>query len=94
MYSIVDKFGRTKGGRYTTSVTAYSTSSSTEGLTTAESDTLYMRLDGTNKPTADLNVNSHKLTNVSIPTADSDTCTKAYVDNEVKLPSSKAINGR
>lgn len=39
------------------------------------------RLDQMAAPTANLSINSNKLTNVTDPTADQDAATKAYVDN-------------
>jgi hypothetical protein len=39
------------------------------------------RLDQLTAPTADVSLNSHKLTNVTDPTAASDAATKGYVDN-------------
>ena len=37
-------------------------------------------LDGSNSPTADISMASHKLTNVATPTVSSDVATKGYVD--------------
>lgn len=43
-------------------------------------DTQYLKLDGTNVPTANINMNSHKIVNVTNPTAAQDAATKDYVD--------------
>lgn len=43
----------------------------------------FLNLQGTNVPRADLNMGTHKLTNLATPTADTDAATKAYVDGLV-----------
>lgn len=56
-------------------------------VTTADIETLvdssYLRLDGTNSMTADLNAGGFKVTNLAEPTASTDAATKNYVDNAV-----------
>lgn len=44
-------------------------------------DAEYVRVDGTNAMTADLNVASHKIINLATPTVAGDAVNKAYVDN-------------
>lgn len=42
-------------------------------------------LDGSNTPTADISMGSHKLTNVATPTLSGDATTKGYVDSALLL---------
>ena len=68
----LDTFGRVTGN---TAVVA--------GDITSLVDTTYLRLDGTNAMTADLNAGGFKVTNLADPTASTDAATKNYVDNAV-----------
>ncbi len=46
-------------------------------------DGIYFRLDGSNTPTADLNLGGHKVVNMADPTAATDGATKQYVDTQI-----------
>lgn len=48
------------------------------------------RLDQMAAPTADVSMNSHKITNLATPTVSTDAVTKAYADNLVQGVSAKA----
>ena len=53
----------------------------TNSLTQAGLDLLYLRRDGSNSPTADINWGAKKITNMAEPTNDSDAATKYYADH-------------
>lgn len=48
-------------------------------------------LDGSNSPTADISMGSHKLTNVATPTVSGDAATKGYVDSELNAYSARNL---
>lgn len=50
------------------------------------------RLDQMAAPTADVSLNSHKLTSVTDPSGAQDAATKAYVDSQIKLLQKWALN--
>jgi len=68
----LDTFGRVTGN---TGVVAADIESLVDGI--------YLRLDGTNAMSADLNAGGFKVTNLADPTAGTDAATKNYVDNAV-----------
>ena len=71
----VDKFGRTDGGgSYATNRIVSS------GLTLSQATNTFLRRDGGNDATADISLNSHKLTNVADPINNKDVANKEYVD--------------
>lgn len=82
----VDKFGRTDGGVGSSSTDRIVSS----GLTPNQANNLFLRRDGVNDATADISMNSHKLTNVASPTNDQDVATKEYADDKDVLKDSKA----
>ena len=61
------------------------------GVTLAQASNAFLRRDGGNAATADINLNSHKITNVLNPTNDQDTATKHYVDGRTFLPHKKFL---
>jgi hypothetical protein len=86
----VDKFGRTdeKVVQYIPTVT------SSIGLTMGKINNTFLRRDGGNVITADLNLNKHRLINFSEPTAADDAVTRQYVgDTFLKLDESSAVTG-
>jgi hypothetical protein len=70
----VDKFGRTdeKVVQHTPTVT------SSIGLTMGQINNTFLRRDGGNAMTADLNLNKHRVINLSEPTAADDAVTRQY----------------
>lgn len=52
-------------------------------ITPGQFDTLYIKRDGTNAPTANIPFGGNKITNLGTPTANADAATKLYVDNAV-----------
>jgi hypothetical protein len=86
----VDKFGRTdeKVVQHTPTVT------SSIGLTMAQINNTFLRRDGGNVMTADLNLNKHRLINLSEPTAADDAVTRQYAsDTFLKRDGSSAVTG-
>ena len=76
----VDKFGGTSENQ--SSNTTSSSSISYAELTSQLNNT-FLRVDGANKATANLNLDSHKISNVDIPTDGADVTTKNYVDESI-----------
>jgi hypothetical protein len=68
----VDKFGHTDVG--------YSERIIAGGITLSQANALFLRADGTNAATENINLDSHKLVNVLDPTGPQDGATKNYVD--------------
>ncbi|MBQ1996944.1 MAG: hypothetical protein II238_00670 [Alphaproteobacteria bacterium] len=60
-----------------------------DALTSAVNNRL--DLDGSNAPTADISMGSHKLTNVATPTVSGDAATKGYVDSELNAYSARNL---
>ena len=61
------------------------------GVTITQATNAFLRRDGGNTATSDINLDSHKLTNV-IDSADAqDVATKSYADNKTSLPSKKLL---
>lgn len=79
----VDKFGRTNVGTLQRVVSG--------GVTLSQVNNTFLSRDGGNSATANINMDSHKLINVSDPTSDQDTATKHYVDNRTLLPNKKLL---
>jgi len=79
----VDIFGRTP--------TASSQRVVSGGVTLTQATNAFIRRDGGNTATADINLDSHKLINVLDPDDGQDGATKAYVDNKIPLPSKKLL---
>ena len=63
-----------------------------EGITLAQAINAFLRRDGGNAATADINLNSHKITNVLNPTSAQDATTKSYVDGLTFLPHEKVFS--
>ena len=61
------------------------------GVTLAQASNAFLRRDGGNAATADIDLNSHKITNVLNPTSAQDAATKSYVDDKVPMPSKKFL---
>jgi hypothetical protein len=86
----VDKFGRTDDEvvQHTPIVT------SSIGLTMGQINNTFLRRDGGNAMTADLNLNKHRLINLSEPTAADDAVTRQYVGATFfKRDGSNAVTG-
>jgi hypothetical protein len=86
----VDKFGRTdeKVVQHTPAVT------SSIGLTMGQINNAFVRRDGANSLTADLNPNRHRVINLSAPTAADDAVTRQYADDTyLKRDGSSAVAG-
>jgi len=79
----VDKFGRTAVGTSQRVVSG--------GVTLSQVNNTYLRRDGENTATADINLASHKLINVSDPANDQDAVTKKYMLDRVPLPYKKFL---
>jgi hypothetical protein len=45
----------------------------------------FLRRDGSNPTTGDLNLNMHKIMHLDEPAADDDAVTRKYVDNSVQV---------
>ena len=52
------------------------------GITITQVNNSFLRRDGANTATDDLNLDSHKIINLSTPTNSNDAATKAYVDSK------------
>jgi hypothetical protein len=79
----VDKFGRTDVVMTVTSGTPVVQRVVSGGVSLTQVSDVFLQRDGSNTATGDINLDSHKLVNVSNPSGDHDAATKAYVD-EVK----------
>jgi hypothetical protein len=73
----IDKFGRTdeKVTQHTPTVT------SSIGLTMGQINNAFVRRDGSNVMSADLNMNRHRVINLSAPTAADDAVTRQFADD-------------
>ena len=71
----VDKFGRTDSYSIQAIVTGGG-----GGITIPQANDFFLRRDGENSATKDINLNSHKLINVLDPVQAQDAATKNYVD--------------
>jgi hypothetical protein len=71
---VVDKFGRTDNA---SSSSNYVVSG---GITPSQATNTFLRRDGGNTATADINLDSHRLVNVADPTNNKDAANKEYVD--------------
>jgi hypothetical protein len=61
------------------------------GVTLAQATNAFLRCDGGNTVTSDMNLDSHKIINVLNPTSDQDAATKGYADNKTSLASKKLL---
>jgi hypothetical protein len=68
----VDKFGRSDANRVISG-----------GITLSQANNSFLRRDGTNTASADINLDSHKLINVAAPTNIKDAVNKEYADAKV-----------
>jgi hypothetical protein len=59
------------------------------GVTLSQMNSTFLRLDGENTATGDINLGSHKLINVLNPTEAQDAATKEYVDNRASVSQSQ-----
>jgi hypothetical protein len=80
----VDKFGRTDSTNSASSNYVVS-----GGITPSQANNTYLRRDGGNTATADINLDSHKLVGVADPTNNKDVTNKEYVDDKDALKSFK-----
>lgn len=80
----VDKFGRTDAANSTRVISG--------GVTLSQVNNLFLRRDGENTATSDLNLDSHKLINVTDPTNDQDVVTKKYMNDRVILPTRRFLS--
>ena len=76
----IDIFGRTDGSRVVS-----------DGVTLSQVNNLFLRRDCGNTATSDINLDNHKLINVTDPTNDQDVVTKKYLTDRVPLPLSKLL---
>ena len=75
----VDKFGGTNESQ-----SSNTTSSSISYVElTSQLNNTFLRVDGANKATANLNLDYHRINNVDLPAADTDVTTKNYVDESI-----------
>lgn len=79
----VDKFGRTETGISQRVVSG--------GVTSSQVNNTFLRRDGVNTATSDINLDSHKLINVLDPDNAQDAATRNYVDTKVSLPFKKFL---
>lgn len=77
----VDKFGRTDGSNNMPAPIQRLVVSG--GVTLSQVTDTFLQRNGGNAATGDLNLDSHKLTNVGNPADDQDAATKHYVDSNV-----------
>jgi hypothetical protein len=73
----IDKFGRTNVGISQRVVSG--------GVTSTQVNNAFLRRDGENTATANIDMTSHKLINVLDPVDDQDIATKHYVDNKLNV---------
>ena len=79
----VDVFGRTDANNTTRVISG--------GVTSSQVNNTFLRRDGENTASGDINLASHKLINVSDPTNDQDAVTKKYMHDRISLPSKKFL---
>ena len=60
-------------------------------VTLTQATNTFLRRDGGNTATSDINLDSHRLTNVLDPANAQDAATKSHVDNKTSLPSKKLL---
>ncbi len=71
--------------------TKFSEKASSVGFVLAQANNLFLRRDGKINASDDMDLNSHKITNISDPENPQDGATKNYVDNRIPLPSKKFL---
>lgn len=79
----VDKFGRTDVGNSQRVVSG--------GVTLSQVNNTFLRRDGENTATENIDMDSHKLVNLLDPDNNQDAATKNYVDTQVSLPFKKFL---
>ena len=67
--------------------------SSTIGVTMAQINNVFLRRDGANNATGELNMNGHKVINISTPSATGDAASKGYVDSSTVSKTGDTMTG-
>ena len=85
----INKFGDSgdEGNIFTTNT------SSTIGVTMAQINNVFLRRDGANNATGDLNMSGNKVTNIGTPSAPGDTASKGYVDSSTVSKTGDTMTG-
>ena len=73
----VNKFGDSGGD----GVIFTTTTSSSIGVTMSQINNVFLRRDGANNATGELNMSGHKVINIAAPNASGDATSKSYVDS-------------
>jgi hypothetical protein len=67
--------------------------SSTIGVTMAQINNVFLRRDGANDATGDLNMSGHKIVNIGTPGASGDAASKGYVDSTAVSKTGDTVTG-
>ena len=73
----VNKFGDSGGDNNT----AIFTTSSSIGVTMSQLNNVFLRREGANNATGELNMSGHKVANIATPSSSGDATSKSYVDS-------------
>ena len=79
----VDKFGKTDVGTMQRIVSG--------GVTLSQINNTFLRRDGENTASADIDMDGKAIKNLSLPDKQTDAANKQYVDNRTLLPSRKFL---
>ena len=85
----VNKFGDSGDD---TAIFTTNTSSSI-GVTMAQINNVFLRRDGANNATGDLNMSGHKVINIASPSAAGDAASKSYVDSTTVSKTGDVMSG-
>jgi hypothetical protein len=67
--------------------------SSSIGITMAQINNVFLRRDGANNATGELNMSGHKIINIASPGAPGDTASKGYVDSSTVSKTGDTMSG-
>ena len=67
--------------------------SSNIGITLPQINNVFLRRDGANNATGDINMSGHKVTNISTPTEGQDAANKTYVDQTTVSKTGDVMTG-
>ena len=85
----VNKFGDSGGD----DVIFTTNTSSSIGVTMSQINNVFLRRDGANNATGELNMNGHKVANIATPSSSGDATSKSYVDSTTVSKTGDVMTG-